>query len=125
MRENRFPALAVIHAAAGQIASDRHSQNYRRLEGAIRTPTHHAKFIANLHHGRPDIIEKLNLRDGLQPPRGHPYGAPYDAGLRERSIENAVAAVPALQSRRSLNDPPLAFDLLQVALPPAVANAFP
>src|SRR3984893_3792048 len=35
VRENRFAALAVIHAAAGEVATDRHAKHDRRFECAV------------------------------------------------------------------------------------------
>ena len=65
VREDRFAALTVIHAATGEVASDRHAKYYRRFESAVRTPAHHAELVSNLHHGRPDVVEELNLGNGL------------------------------------------------------------
>src|ERR1700719_5315312 len=110
MRKNRFAALAVIHRAAGQIPADGHA-NYRgTFKRSIRTPARHAQFIANLHHGRPDIIKKLYLRDWLQSPRCHADGPADDAGLRKRRIENAISAKFALQTGGRFENAALAFD---------------
>src|SRR5438445_191958 len=65
VRADRFAALSMIDAAAGEVAADRHAKNHRRFEGAVRTPAHHAKLVANLHHGRPDVVEELNFGNGL------------------------------------------------------------
>src|SRR5205807_6645985 len=112
--KNRFTALAVIHSATGEVASDRHPNDHRRFESSIRTPAHHAQLIANLHHGRPDVVKELDFGDGLQSARGHPQGPPDDAGFRERGIEDPVAAVLALQSRGSLEDAALPLYALEV-----------
>src|SRR5579883_2039015 len=98
MRENGFAALAVIHRAAGEIASDGHTNDGWRFECSVRTPPHHGQLIAKLHHGRPDVIEKLNFSDGLESASGHADGPAHDAGLRKRSIEDAVGSIFALES---------------------------
>ena len=96
MGENRFAALAVIHAPAGEVAADGYTQHHRRFERPIRTPAHHTQLIANLHHGRPNVVEELDFRDRLQAAGGHADRAAHDARLSERRIENAVVAVLAL-----------------------------
>src|SRR5882724_1736431 len=65
VREDRFAALAVIDAAAGEVAADGHAKYHRRFESAVRTPAHHAELVANLHHGGPDVVEELNFGNGL------------------------------------------------------------
>ena len=122
--KNRFSALAVIHTAAGEVAADGHANDHRRFERPIRTPAHHAQLIANLHHGRPDVVEELDFRDGLQAAYGHPQGAPDDAGFRERGIENPVVAVFALQSRGGFEDAALPLHVPEVVFAAGVSDVF-
>src|SRR5882724_7722801 len=124
MGENRFATLAVIDAATGEVAADGDAQNYRRFEGAIRTPAHHAKLIANLHHGRPDVVKELNLSNGLQAAGRHADGAADDAGFSERRIENAIVAVLALQTCGCFEDAALAFHVLEVVLAAGIGHVF-
>src|SRR5579859_1151657 len=114
MRKNRFAALAVIDRAAGQVAADRYAQNGRRLKGTVRTPTHDAQLVANLHHRGPDVVEELNFGDGLEPPRGHADGTADYGGLRQGRVENTVVAVLALQAGGGFENAALALDLLQI-----------
>ncbi len=70
MRERDFTALAVINRAAGQIAADWDSHHHRAGETVVRAPAEVCDFVPELHHGRPDVIEELDLRHGLQPTDG-------------------------------------------------------
>src|SRR5262249_45108298 len=74
--ENRLPALAVINAAAGEIASDGDTEHGGRFEVAVRAPPKHAKLISDLHHRRPDVVEELDFGDRLQTAGGHANRAP-------------------------------------------------
>src|SRR2546425_6018082 len=49
VREDRFAALAMIDAAAGEVAADRHAKNHRRYEGAVRTPAHQDRKSTRLN----------------------------------------------------------------------------
>ena len=90
--EDAFAALRVIDGAAGEIAADRRPAPPRAGEGVVGAPAHQRQLIAKLVHGRPDVVEELNLDDRLQPARGHADGAAYNIGLRQRRVEDAVAA---------------------------------
>src|SRR5208283_164137 len=96
MRKDGFAALTVINGAAGEIAADGHANDGGAFEGTVGAPTKDAEFIANLHHGGPDVIEELDFRDGLQASGGHADGAAYDAGFRDGRIEDAIGSVFAL-----------------------------
>src|SRR5215472_2062142 len=124
MCENRLAALAVIYAAAGEVSANRHAQNRGALEIAIRTPAHHAKFIANLHHRGPDVVEELDFRHRLQTAGGHADGAPHDARFGQRRIEHAVGAVLALQSSGGLEYAALPFHVLEVFFAAGVGHVF-
>src|SRR5262249_4164978 len=114
MRKNRFAALAMIYAAASKISADGHAQDRRALEVSVRTPTHHAKLIPNLHHRRPDVVKELDFRHRLQSARGHANRAAHDAGFGQRGIENAVSAVFALQSGGGLENAALPFYIFEI-----------
>ncbi len=114
MRENHFAALAVIDRAAGQISANGHANHGGRLEISAGAPARGGKFVAELHHGRPDIVEELNLRDGLQSSRGHADGPADDVGFRQRRIKNALSAIFFLQPGGGFEYAALPFDLLQI-----------
>ena len=82
VREDHFAALAVIDRAAGEIAADRDANHDGRLEMAGGAPANSGHLIAQLHHGRPDVIEKLNFGNRLQPANGHADRAADDIALR-------------------------------------------
>ena len=105
VREDALARLAVIRSAAPQVSADRYSDDHRAgpvIPGPI---AHHRHLVAHLHHGRPDVIEELNLDDRLEAARGHADAAADDAGLCNRRIEHAILAVLALQAERRLEDP--------------------
>jgi len=58
---------------------------------------------------RPDVIEKLNLSDGLQSARGHSDRAPDDARLRNGRVEDTGRPEAPLQVHGSLETPPFPF----------------
>ena len=80
------------------------------------------QFIPDLHHRRPDVVEKLNFHHRLQPARGHADRAAHDAGLRQRGVIAARAAKLPLQAMGDFEDPALAFHLGQIAFMAAVGN---
>src|SRR5258708_295328 len=81
VRENGFAALTVINAAAGEIAANGYAQDRRCFETTIGAPAQDAQLVANLHHGRPDVIEELDFGDRLGSARGHADGPADDAGF--------------------------------------------
>src|SRR5687768_194482 len=60
-------------------------------------------------HGRPDVIEKLNLSHRLQSARRHPNRAPDDVRFGEWRIEYANTAKLSLQVRSNFEYAALAF----------------
>src|SRR5216683_359977 len=124
VRENGFAALAVINAAAGEVAADGHTQHGGRFEIAVGAPAQDAQLVANLHHGRPDVIEELDFGDGLEAAGGHADGAANDAGFREGRVENAILAVFSLQAGGGFEDAALAFDVLQIFVAAGVGDIF-
>ena len=94
------------------------------LETAVGAPAHDAEFVANLHHGRPDVVEELDFGDGLQSARGHADGAADDVGFGERRVENAIGAVFALQAGSGFEDAALPFHVLEIFFAAGVGNVF-
>ncbi len=84
-----FAALAVIDRSAGEIPANRNAHDDGRLESASGAPAQRGEFVAELHHGRPDVVEELNFGDRLQPANGHADRATDDGRFGERRIENA------------------------------------
>src|SRR5579871_1639421 len=74
------------------VATDGNANDHRRKEVIVGAISDGGKLIANLHHGRPDIITKLNLNDGTKAPQGIPDGYTHDACFSQRSIEAATFA---------------------------------
>src|SRR5712664_2384811 len=111
MREDGFAALAVVNAAAGEVAADGYAQHRGRFEIAVGAPAQDTELVANLHHGRPDVVKELDLRHRLEAASGHADGAADNAGLRERRVENSIVAVFSLQAGGGFEDAALAFDL--------------
>src|SRR5277367_3828209 len=89
MGENHFTALAVIDGAAGKISADGDPNDDRGFEVSAGAPPNGGEFITQLHHGRPDVIEKLNFRNWFQAAGGHADGAADDIRLGQGRIENA------------------------------------
>src|ERR1700722_6266242 len=65
MRKDRFAALAVIDAAAREVAADRNANDGGCFEVSVGTPARDAEVVAKLHHRRPNVVEELNFGDGL------------------------------------------------------------
>ena len=97
-----------------------------RRERVVGAPADQRQLVAKLMHRGPDVVEELDLDDRLQAARGHADGAADDVGLGQRRVEDALAAVLALQAGGELEDSALAFDLLvlQVFFAAAVGNVF-
>ena len=108
VREDALARLAVIRAAAAQVAADRHADDHRAREVIARPVAQHRHLVAQLHHRRPDVVEELNLDDRLQPARRHADAAADDARFGDRRVEHAVVAEQPLQAVRHLEDAALA-----------------
>jgi hypothetical protein len=101
VREDALARLAVVRAAAAQVAADRDADHDRARPRVARPVAHHRHLVADLHHRRPDVVEELNLDHRLQLARRHPDRAADDVGFGERRVEDAVVAVEPLQVRAS------------------------
>ena len=109
--------------AAVQVAADRHADHRGAGEAAVGAPAQGGQFVANLHHGRPDVIEELNLGHRLQPARGHADGAAHDGGFGQRRVEAALARRTRVCSPAvTLKTPPLPFTSREVFLAAAIGH---
>ena len=110
VREDRDARLAVIRRAAAQVAADRHADHHRTRPVVARPVAHHRHLVANLHEGRPDVVEELDLDDRLQPAQRHADAAADDVRFGQRRVEDAVAAELPLQAVGDLEHAALAGD---------------
>ena len=78
----------------------------------------------NLVHGRPNVIEELNLHYRLHAPNSVADSPAHDIGLTERRIKDALRAELGLQARGELEDSALALDLDKNLLAAGVGNIF-
>ena len=113
MGEDTLARLAVVRAAATQVAADRHAHHDRARPLIARAVAQHRHLVANLHHRGPDVVEELNFDYRLDSAHRHADGAADDAGFGNRRVEHAVAAVGALQAMRDLEDAAFALHFLQ------------
>ena len=124
VREDRLAALAVIDGAARKITADGYAKDHGAFELSVGAPAHDAEFIADLHHGGPDVVEELNFGDGLHAARGHADGAADNAGFREGRVEDAVRTVFTLQARSGFENAALPFYVAQIFLAAGVGDVF-
>src|SRR5580700_2844949 len=98
MRENALATLRVVNGSASQISTDRNPNHAWRRKPVVGAPADQRKFIAQLHHGGPDVVEELNLDHRLHPARGHADRATHDVRFRQRRIEYAIGTEVVLQA---------------------------
>src|SRR5579872_5498753 len=122
MCEDDLARLAMVRAAPCQVTANRRANHGWGLEATSRPPSGHDEFVANLHHGRPDIVKELYFSDGLQTAHGHANCPAKDGCFRKGRIENAARTEPALQARRGLEDSALALDLCQIFFAAAIGH---
>src|SRR5512139_463308 len=65
-KARRIPGMWAIKTAV-DVAPDRHTNHHRCGPGTVGTIAKHRQLIPDLHEAGPNIIPKLNLRDGLPP----------------------------------------------------------
>ena len=82
--EDALARLRVVDGAAGEVAADGYTNHRRRGPCAVGAPAHQGELVANLVHGRPDVVEELNLDDGLHAAGSVADGPAYDIGFSER-----------------------------------------
>src|SRR5258706_6392036 len=104
------------------IPADRNANHNRRGELVVRAPAQRGQLVADLHHGRPDVIEELNLDHRLHAAYGHADTAADDRRLGDRRIETARGAERDLQSLRRFEDATLAFHLGEIRLAAAIGH---
>ena len=61
-------------------------------------------------HGRPDVVEELNLNDWLHAARGVANGATDNIGFSQRRVEDALGTELVLKSRGELEDAAFSLD---------------
>src|ERR1700691_5253736 len=126
MREHALAALRVIDRASGKISADGHANHNRAREYIVRAPADDGQFVANLHHGGPDVVEELNLDYWFQSARSHARGPTHNGGLGQRRVEDAVGAELVLQAEGEFEDSAFAFHqlALQVLFAAAIGHVF-
>ena len=88
----------MVNRPPVQIAADGDA-NYRRAgEGAVGAPAQRGHLVAKLHHGGPDVIEKLDLGYRLEAAHGHADGPAHDGGFGKRGVERAGVSASAMDS---------------------------
>jgi hypothetical protein len=112
----------VVGRAAAQVTADRHANDHRARKGVARPVAQHRNLVADLHHRRPDVVEKLDLDDRLDAADGHAECTPHDVGLGQRRIEDAHAAELALQPVGHFEHAALARDFAQMIFAAAVGD---
>src|SRR5437660_1166456 len=124
MGKNAFSALRVIDGAAGQVSANGDANHHRRRKAIIGAPAHEGKLIAELHHGGPDVVKKLNFDDRLGAANRSSDGGPHNGGFRKRRIENAIGTEFHLQAGSQFENTALAFDefLLEILFTAAVSH---
>ena len=75
-------------------------------------------------HGRPDVVEELNLDDGLHASHGIADGPAHDIGFGQRRVEDALGAELGLQAGGELEDAAFALDLSQRLFAAGVGHVF-
>ena len=80
------------------------------------------QLVADLHVGRPDVVEELDLDHRLDAASRQADRAADDVGLGERRVVDPVAAELLLQSPGDLEDAALALHLAEVLLAAGVGH---
>src|SRR4051794_19857760 len=114
MREERRAGLRVVNGAAFQITADGNTHDHRTFCVAVRTPTRYGDLVADLMECRENIVEKLNLDDGLQAANSQADRAANNICLSQRRIENSRSAEFTLQICRHLKDAALALNGFEI-----------
>src|SRR2546429_6591 len=95
-REDHGARLRVIDRPAFQVSAVGHSNDRGTAEGVVRAPAQRRQLVAELMIRGPDVIEELDLHDGLQAAGREPDGPAHDVRLGERRVVHAVAPELAL-----------------------------
>src|SRR5690606_36794244 len=113
---DRLRAMAVPGRAAGEVAADRDPHDHRAGEAAVGAPPHGRRLAPQRLHGRPDVVEELDLGGGAQSPDGLPDGPPDDVGLGQRGGAAPGRPEGALQPVGGPEDAALARDVVEPVL---------
>ena len=116
----------MINCAAGQVSAYRHAHHAWRRECSIRSPPHYRKFVTQLHHRGPDVVEELNLNDRLETAHCQPDSAPHNARFSDGRVKHALRTKITLQTGSELENSAFAFDHLlpQILFAAAIGNVF-
>ena len=76
----------------------------------------------NLVHGRPDVVEKLNLDNRLHPAHSVADGASHNVGFSQRRIEYPLRSKLGLQAGRKLEDAAFALHFTERFLTAGVGH---
>src|SRR4030095_14223288 len=104
VREDALAALAVIRRPAAQVAAVRGADHDWTRPRVVRAVAHVAQLVPYLHHRRPDVVEELDLHDGLEAQRGEAYRATHDVGFRQRRVVDALGTEELLQAPGDAED---------------------
>ena len=120
--EHRGTGLRMVRRAAFEIPAVRHPHHHRRAEGVVRAPPQRRQLVPELHVGRPDVVEELDLDHRFEPARSQPDGPANDVGLGQRRVVDAVAPERALQPPGDLEHPTLPLHVAEVPFPAAIRH---
>ena len=96
--EDGLTGLGVPDGPAAHVAADRHPQHHRAGERAVGAPPDGGRLALDLVHGRPDVVEELDLGHGPQAPQPLPYRPADNVGLGERRVVAPGQAEAALEA---------------------------
>src|SRR5256885_12149670 len=89
-----------------------HADDHRHVEAALRAVAVARGVVLDLVEALEGEAGELDLAHGLEPVEGHPDGGADDAGLGERAVDHALAAVGAVQILGDAEDPAVDADVL-------------
>ena len=113
MREECFTRLRVVDASALQIASVRRSDDERRRECPVRAIAHGRQLVSDLVERRPDVVEELDLDDGVHPSERLSDGSSNDVRLSERRVVHPLCPELRLKAMRDFENTALSLHLTQ------------
>ena len=113
MGEYRHARLGVPVSPSGQVTPDRHPQDHRARPFAGRPPPHSGRLALYLLHGRPDVIEELDLGHGPQSPHALAHSPANDIGFGQGRVVTAVGAELSLQAESGTENASFTLELVQ------------
>src|SRR3984885_1158549 len=87
-------------------------------------PANGGHLVAELHHGRPNVIEELNFGNWFEAANGHADGAADDIRFGQGRIKNALGAKFPLQAGGGFEDAALPFYRRQAFFAAAIGDVF-